>query len=319
MNGAPFSRDAQQGTDTAESYRAEPTPARDRRDWCACCLGGVLAVIALVTVAAAQLPYLPTDVALARGLQALAPRSIAWALWITVTADRPWCFVLLALTVVAAGLIGGRRVGAVAIPVFIGLWLFGLWLSARVAQPRPSPALIPVYGHPQGYAFPSIFGLVYVATFGYAGIVARMCGRGPVRLLAPAVAVLILAVGAVARVVLGAHWPSDLWAAYLMGFLWITVLLRLSKPRPKPEPETQPSVLMVPAFAHETVARFGEPWPPSMLPGSGGSRGRRSVGACTRAPGAAFDDGWTQAVFKERRSQRRGLVEPTPSMAQQRL
>jgi hypothetical protein len=29
-----------------------------------------------------------------------------------------------------------------------------------------------VIGHPKGYAFPSIFGLVYAATFGYIGLLA---------------------------------------------------------------------------------------------------------------------------------------------------
>ena len=40
--------------------------------------------------------------------------------------------------------------------------------------------------------------------------------------LIPLVAVLALLIGARARIVLGAHWPSDLWVAYLIGLLWIS-------------------------------------------------------------------------------------------------
>jgi membrane-associated phospholipid phosphatase len=39
---------------------------------------------------------------------------------------------------------------------------------------------------------------------------------------------IALTVGACARVVVGAHWPSDLWVAYLMGVFWIELLMPLT-------------------------------------------------------------------------------------------
>lgn len=179
----------------------------------------------LMIVAAARMAYFPADLVIARGLQSLAPLPFSWASWITATADKPWCFVLLALTVVVAWLLRGWRAGLVALPVFFGLWLFGIWLNPLIAQPRPSPELIRVVGHPKGYAFPSIFGLVYVATFGYLGLLAGMQCRGTLRLLIPLVAISALLIGGCARIVLGAHWPSDLWVAYFLGLMWIAALL----------------------------------------------------------------------------------------------
>jgi membrane-associated phospholipid phosphatase len=187
----------------------------------------ILAILnAALIVAAARMPYFPTDVALARAVQSLSPLSANAAQWITTTADTPRCFVLLALAALAGWLIAGWRPAAMAVAVFCGLLLFGIWLSPIVAQPRPSPALISVVGHPKGYAFPSIFGLVYVATFGYVGVLAGMRGRGAARVVVPLVGAAALVIGAVARIVLGAHWPSDLWAAWLMGLLWIGLLMR---------------------------------------------------------------------------------------------
>ena len=165
---------------------------------------------------------------LARALQSLAFLPLSWASWITATADKPWRFALLALVVVVAWLLCGWRAASASVPVFFGLWLFGIWLSPLIAQPRPSPELIRVVGHPKGYAFPSIFGLVYVATFGYLGLLARTQCRGALRVLIPLVAVLALLIGADSRIVLGAHWPSDLWVAYLIGLLWIFALLPFS-------------------------------------------------------------------------------------------
>jgi membrane-associated phospholipid phosphatase len=36
----------------------------------------------------------------------------------------------------------------------------------------------------------------------------------------------LLILGWVARVALGAHWPSDVTISYCLGFLWATFLLR---------------------------------------------------------------------------------------------
>ena len=168
-------------------------------------IGGLLAlgfVNVLLIVAATRMAYFPTDLFLARGLQFLAFLPLRWAAWITATADKPWCFALLALVVVVAWLLCGWRAALVALPVFFGLRLFGIWLSPLIAQPRPSPELIRVIDHPKGYAFPSIFGLVYIATFGYLGLLVGTQCRGALRILIPLVAVLALLIGACARIFL---------------------------------------------------------------------------------------------------------------------
>lgn len=199
---------------------------------------GVIAS-ALLSFAAARNPYFPTDVAIARATQAVLPGPVGWAQWITATADKPACFILLALTIALAWFISGWRAAILSIAVFFGLWGFGAWLSPIVAQPRPSAELIHVVGHPKGYAFPSIFGLIYVATFGYIGVLAAMRMNGASRVIIPILAASALLIGAAARLVLGAHWPSDLWVAYLMGFVWIGILTPLSRADMPAQPATR--------------------------------------------------------------------------------
>jgi membrane-associated phospholipid phosphatase len=184
--------------------------------------------IALLTFAASRLPYFPTDVAIARAVQSRVPMAVWAATWITATAEKPWWIVLLALTAAVAWVINGWRAALLAIPIFFGLFLFGIWLSPHVAQPRPSPALIRVIGNPKGYAFPSIFGLIYAATFGYIGLLAARRSRRASAIVIPILAAGALILGACARIVLGAHWPSDIWGAYLMGLFWIALLMPLS-------------------------------------------------------------------------------------------
>jgi membrane-associated phospholipid phosphatase len=188
-------------------------------------LTALATVVTIATEAASHRPYFPTDLILARAVQGFFPIPIVIAKAITATAEVPWCFVLLGLSALSAWMIGGRRSALLAVPVFFGPWLLGIWLSPRIAQPRPSPELIAVIGHPKGYAFPSIFGLVYATTFGYVGILGAKRLRGVIRAVIPAAAGLILMFGACARIVLGAHWPSDLWVPYLVALFWIELLL----------------------------------------------------------------------------------------------
>ena len=86
-----------------------------------------------------------------------------------------------------------------------------------------------VGGRPRGFAFPSIFGLIYVSTFGYIALLALARTRGTAAILISVACALVLLVCASARIVLGAHWPSDLWVAYLMGAFGIELLLPLSR------------------------------------------------------------------------------------------
>jgi membrane-associated phospholipid phosphatase len=183
-----------------------------------------------VILAAGRMPYFPGDVFLARATQAMVPMPTGLARWITATAEIPWCFVLLGLTIGVTWWLADWRAAAVAAPVFFGLWMLGMWLSVQVAQPRPSPDLIQVVGHPGGYAFPSIFGLIYAATFGYVGVIAAIRARGRLRVAILALALACLIIGAIARIDLGAHWPSDLWAAYLIALWWIMILVPFAMP-----------------------------------------------------------------------------------------
>lgn len=143
------------------------------------------AASALLCFAATRSPYFPTDIAIARAVQAVLAGPVGWARWITTSADKPTCFVLLILTIIFAWMISGWRAALLSLPIFFGLWGFGAWLSPLAAQPRPSADLIHVVGHPGGYAFPSTFGLIYVATFGYLGMLAAVRLRGALRVAIP--------------------------------------------------------------------------------------------------------------------------------------
>ncbi|MDY0042000.1 MAG: phosphatase PAP2 family protein, partial [Desulforhabdus sp.] len=162
----------------------------------------------------------------ARFIQSTAPASYGWAKLVTATAKFPWNLVLLAVTTALCWKFAGWRAVFLALFSFAGMWILGKWLGPLVARPRPSAELISVPDQLSGYSFPSIFALTYASTIGFLTAFFVKKSAGAWRVAAPALCCLLLLVGGAARIVLGAHWPSDVMLSYLMGLLWAALLLR---------------------------------------------------------------------------------------------
>ncbi|MEW6386868.1 MAG: phosphatase PAP2 family protein [Thermodesulfobacteriota bacterium] len=122
--------------------------------------------------------------------------------------------------------LAGRRAALLAIVSFVGMWALGTWLNPAMARPRPVPPLVQVVGSPRGYSFPSSFALTYASTWGFLAILAAVKATGPVRLALVIFCSVLLLAGGVARIALGAHWPSDIVISYFLGLLWAAGLIR---------------------------------------------------------------------------------------------
>jgi undecaprenyl-diphosphatase len=162
------------------------------------------------------------------------------------TSDHDWCLwlahgatwlgsgpVVVALTTAAALLcLFGRRWGLAwwVVATVAGSALVNSLVKAGLDITRPSSAGALTTAH--GFAFPS--GHTQAATVTYVAVVLVVGGRaGLVGWLRPAAVVVVTAVVAavgLSRVLLGAHWPSDVAGGWLLGSAWVTaatvVLLR---------------------------------------------------------------------------------------------
>jgi membrane-associated phospholipid phosphatase len=104
----------------------------------------------------------------------------------------------------------------------------GYVLSPIVVRQRPSAELVRVFRPFTGYSFPSLFALRYAATFAFLAVLAAWKGCGTIRITILAVCSGLLILGWVARVALGAHWPSDVIISYYLGLLWAAFLIRFT-------------------------------------------------------------------------------------------
>ncbi|HMK36427.1 MAG TPA: phosphatase PAP2 family protein [Desulfomonilaceae bacterium] len=186
----------------------------------------LLVVAVFLIILLKHLPYLPGDVSLTRLVQSVLPESKRWAQVLSSTAETPWIFIIVAVTFFLSWMIAGWRAGLLSLVSIIGLWLMGKWLGPFVAQPRPSPGLVQVTGSLSGSAFPSIFAINYISTLGFLAVLAAVKSSGKLRWAVLIICSSLLLAGWIARVELAAHWPSDVGVSYLIGLLWVTLLIR---------------------------------------------------------------------------------------------
>jgi membrane-associated phospholipid phosphatase len=186
------------------------------------------AVTLLVGVAMATTSHLPGDVTVARAIQAMVPHG-GWVPAIIGTAYAPQKFVLMLFAVAGAFYFGGVRAALILVVAIALEQSLGEPSKQIFTRPRPSSTLLAVAGTPSGFSFPSTFVTLYSVTFGGLLLVALRAARSPARSTVLAVCAAALLVAGLARVVPGAHWPSDVLGTYAICLSWLHAALAMRR------------------------------------------------------------------------------------------
>jgi membrane-associated phospholipid phosphatase len=179
-------------------------------------------VTLVVGTTMAMTAYLPGDVAVAGAIQALVPNG-GWVPALIGTAYVPQKLLVMLLAVVGAFYFGGTRAAMILVVAIALEQVFGEASKQIFARPRPSPALMAVTGTPSGFSFPSTFVTLYSVTFGGLLLVAWRAARSTARATVLAVCATALVLAGLARIVPGAHWPSDVLGTYAICLTWLHV------------------------------------------------------------------------------------------------
>lgn len=110
-----------------------------------------------------------------------------------------------------------------------GINLVATIFKAYVARPRPSPNLVEQVGHYPGLdSFPSGHVLWAIGFYGFLALVVWMEVRHRWwrRVLISLLSSVILLMG-LSRIYLGAHWFSDVVGSYLIGSVWLLLMIHL--------------------------------------------------------------------------------------------
>ena len=188
---------------------------------------GVLAYLARST------PYWGFDLTITRAIQSVDVYGFGTVLnavsWIGFP---PQFAILCALIVVAMFLL--RRAPEAWMLMLTSAGAAAIWFASTrlIDRPRPSPDLVRVGIEVHGGSFPSGHVLTNVAIFGFIVFLAytRLRPSWPRTLLMLLFGLPILVVG-VARVYAGHHWPSDVVAGYMVGGMWLAIVIHIYRGR----------------------------------------------------------------------------------------
>jgi membrane-associated phospholipid phosphatase len=184
-------------------------------------------VTLLIGVGVRMEPYFAADVRVARAIQHTTSPPEWWATPVSRLAPAPAKYYVMAVALVAAFVVAGWRGLAVAVIVLLLEQYGAESTKALFKRPRPSRDLITVIGNPSGFTFPSTTITFMSVTFGAVGVLALMRKKAPYRWPIAIAAFAMLLIGCVARVALGAHWPSDVILTSVICLTWIWAASRL--------------------------------------------------------------------------------------------
>jgi len=184
-------------------------------------------VTLLIGIAVRMEPYFAGDVHLARAVQAALPSPEWWATPVSRLAPAPGKYYVMAIVLVASYLVAGWRGLVLIIGVLLVEQLGAESTKFLFQRPRPSPDLIAVSGKFSGFTFPSTTITFLSVSFGGLGILAMLSRKAPNRWAIATVSFGVLLLACLARVALGAHWPSDVLLTAVVCLTWTWAAARV--------------------------------------------------------------------------------------------
>ncbi len=166
----------------------------------------------------------PFDVAVAGAIHSLRTPALTTFFYLcTIMANTGTIVFLTAASVIVLRVRRRYAEALLVVVVVAGGQALGTIVKNVVVRQRP-PAAGALIAQPGGYSFPSGHALAAVLLYGVLAflLVLSIRSRGSRIAVALAAGAFIVLVG-VSRVYLGVHWPSDVFAAWLLGGAWLTL------------------------------------------------------------------------------------------------
>ncbi len=188
----------------------------------------MLAFAILLSYAAARFPVLPFDLKSYEELQEQAsPLFDRLMKGVSDLGDQAFAVALTAIAMVTFAL-RHKWLEAIFMLATTSSVLLTFVLKDLIQRTRPFPLTQNATGLIQSineYSYPSGHVLFFVVFFGFFAYLAWMHFAGRVRVIVITICVALIVLIGPSRVFLGAHWASDVAGSYIIGAIWLFVLI----------------------------------------------------------------------------------------------
>jgi undecaprenyl-diphosphatase len=196
--------------------------------------GVFLLVVAFTVLAsfAKFYPYFPFDLVITRRIQSLSfPFFTEFMQAVSLLGNELPGIGIVCFFVVLA-LLMKRRKDALFIAVSsLGASLIGMGLKLLVGRPRPAEELLLNFpGYLKDNSFPSGHVLYFMGLYSFLLFLTHsQLKKSRLRTFLMALFTALLVLIGISRIYLGAHWFSDTLGSYLIGSIWLYVLIHFYK------------------------------------------------------------------------------------------
>jgi undecaprenyl-diphosphatase len=215
------------------------------------------AIVSMLAYLVDQFPVSPFDLAPTRALQAISNTLFRqFMVVISLFGFMPWSAITVAGGVLLIRVLLGWKAGAYLLFLTAVQAVANQLIKQAVGRPRPLSTLVDVFMSVAGNSFPSGHVMFYTVFFGFLLFLAvTRLPRSLWRTLAVILAGgMIVSVGP-SRMYLGAHWLSDVIAAYLFGIIILAFGIEFYLRDIAPRAPTQPEGLV---GAHDQAVKNAE-------------------------------------------------------------
>jgi membrane-associated phospholipid phosphatase len=188
----------------------------------------LLACTVALSIAAHLFAVFPFDLKVAHEIhEGKNPQFVTGMQWVSALGYPVAVVVLIGIGALICAL---RRlwIEAVFVVATASSLLLTAVLKLLVGRPRPPPyALNPadIFLAVEQYSFPSGHVLFFVVFFGFVGYLAVLYLTGWIRWAVMVSSATLIVLIAPSRIYLGAHWASDVIGSYVIGTLWLIILI----------------------------------------------------------------------------------------------
>ena len=188
----------------------------------------MLACALALSLAAHFFAVFPFDLKITHELQEEKNPVFAFAMKGVSAIGDTWPGIVMVGAAFAFYIVRRQLLEAVFILVTLSNFVLTILLKVLVTRPRPPFFLLnPADAFPSinQYSFPSGHVLFFVVFFGFIAYLAWLHQTGRARIIVMGICgALVMLIGP-SRVYLGAHWASDVLGSYIIGVLWLFVLI----------------------------------------------------------------------------------------------